>query len=101
MTTDEARYYTGHSVDSDPEDLRDALDTLPKDPPALTRAVAGVILDRTFVGALGVVCPPENADDAVTRRIPAMLRRILARDPAPLAAARPRERRFITSATTR
>jgi hypothetical protein len=95
MTPDESRYYASHSVASDPGDLRGLLDALPKDPAGLLDAVSGLVLDRAFVAALGVVCPAESADDVETRRVPAMLSRILARDPASIATARAPEKRFL------
>lgn len=95
MTPDEGRYYTSQSVESDPADLRELLDALPKDPRRLLDAVAGLILDSTFAAPLGVVCSPDSADDVEIRRLPEMLKRILARSPGSLATARPPETRFI------
>jgi hypothetical protein len=95
MTSDEARFYASHSPESDPADLRELLDGLPADAPSLLDAVAGLILDTTFVAPLGVVCPPDAADDIEVRRLPDMLGRILARGPGSLATPRPPEQRFI------
>jgi hypothetical protein len=95
MTPDEHRYYTSHSVESDPGEMGELLASLPKDPTQIVDAVSGLVLDRAFVAPLRVVCPPETGDDAQSRPIPAMLTRILSRDPAPLAIARPPEKRFI------
>lgn len=97
MTPDEARYYASHSVESDPGDLGELLGALPKDPVELPNAVSGLILDTAFVASLGLVCPPESADDTETRQISAMLSRILARDPGSLAMARAPEKRLIGS----
>lgn len=95
MTPGEARFYAGHSVESDPAGLGELLEALPQDPRSLLNAVAGLILDRAFVGPLQAACPPESAADAESRRIPAMLTRILARGPGSLATARPPEQRLI------
>jgi hypothetical protein len=95
MTPDEGHYYASHSVESDPGDLRELLGALPKDPAGLLDAVGGLVLHTAFVGPLGVVCPPESADDRESRRISAMLMRIRARDPGSLATARPPEKRLI------
>jgi transglutaminase superfamily protein len=95
VTPEERRYYVTHSVDSDPGDLRELLDPLPKDPPALLDAVGGLVLHAAFVGPLGIVCPPESADDSESRQMPEMLGRIVARDGASLAAKRPPEKRLI------
>ena len=95
MTSEEHRYYATHSSESDPDDLRELLDTLPKDPPALLAAVGGLVLHAAFVGPLGLVCPPDSADDSESRQMPEMLRRILAREGGSLASARPPERRLI------
>jgi hypothetical protein len=95
MTPDEARYYANQSVESDPTDLHALLHSLPKDPRPLLDVVAGLILDTAFVAPLGVVPPPDSADDIEIRRLPEMLRRILARGPGSLATARPAEKRFI------
>jgi hypothetical protein len=95
MTPDEARYYASQSVESDPADLCEFLDPLPADPRRLLDVVAGLILDTAFVAPLGVVCPPDAADDVEIRRLPEMLRRILTRGPGSLATARPPGKRFI------
>jgi len=95
MTPDEHLYYTSHSVESDPGEMGELLASLPKDPTQIVDAVSGLVLDRAFVGPLKIICPPETADDAQSRPVPAMLTRILSRDPAPLATARPPEKRFI------
>jgi hypothetical protein len=95
MTPDEARYYASQSVESDPADLRELLEALPRDPRPLLDVVAGLILDTAFVAPQGVVCPPDSADDVEIRRLPEMLGRILARGPGSLATARPPAKRFI------
>lgn len=95
MTPDEGRFYASQSVESDPAGLRDLLDALPEDPRRLLDVVAGLILDTALVARLGVVCPPDSADDVEVRRLPEMLGRVLARDPGPLATPRPPEKRFI------
>jgi hypothetical protein len=81
MTPDEHRYYTSHSVESDPGEIGELLASLPKDPTQIVDAVSGLVLvlDRTFVAPLKVVCTPESADDAQSRSVPAMLTRILSR----------------------
>ncbi|HEU4367167.1 MAG TPA: transglutaminase-like domain-containing protein [Methylomirabilota bacterium] len=95
MTPDEARYYAGHSVESDPRQLGELLEPLPKDPTRLLDTVAGLILDTAFVASLGVVCPPDSADDIEVRPLHEMLARIIRRDSRSLAVARPPEKRFI------
>jgi hypothetical protein len=81
MTSDEARFYAGHSPESDPADLRELLDALPGDVRPLLDAVAGLILDTAFVAPLGVVCPPDTADDVEGARLD-MLAALMA-DPEP------------------
>lgn len=95
MTPDEHLYYTSHSLESDPGEMRELLASLPKDPTQIVDAVSGLVLDRAFVAPLRVVCPPAAAADAQSRPLPEMLTRILSRDPAPLATARPPEKRFV------
>src|SRR6266436_6170778 len=95
MTSDESLYYATHSVETDPADLRECLDALPKRPDRLLDAIGGLVLHTAFVVPLGLVCPPESGDDVHSRRVPAMLRRILAREPGSLATRRPPEKRFI------
>lgn len=95
MTPEEERYYAGHSAGSDPRDLSRILDSLPDDPKGLLEAVGGLVLHKAFVGPAGIVCPPDSADDAESRTIPEMLRRILSREPNPLNQTRPPEKRLI------
>jgi transglutaminase superfamily protein len=95
MSADEVRYYARHGVESDPGDLRPLLDALPKDPVDLIDAVSGLILDRAFAAALGDVFPPDSAGDAESRRMSAMLARIVERDAGSLAAARPPGKRLV------
>jgi transglutaminase superfamily protein len=95
VSADEPLYYARHGVESDPGDLRPLLDALPKDPVELIDAVGGLIVDRAFVGSLGGVYPPESADDAESRRMSAMLARIVERDAASLAIARPPDKRLV------
>src|SRR5262249_47800661 len=95
MTPEEQRYYASHGAESDPSDLRLLLDSLPRDPADLLAAVGGLVLHEAFVVPLGVVCPPESADDRESRHIPMMLRRILERDAGPLGTTRPPEKRFV------
>ena len=49
MTPDEHRYYTSHSVESDPGEMGELLASLPKDPTQIVDAVSGLVLDRGFV----------------------------------------------------
>jgi Transglutaminase-like superfamily len=95
MTSDEARDYASQSVESDPAELGELLDALPRDPRPLLDVVAGLIRDTAFVAPLGIVCPPDSADDVEIRRLPEMLKRLLARSPGSLATARPPAKRFI------
>ena len=95
MTPEEQRYYASHSAESDPRDLRSFLDSLPADPADLLAAVGGLVLHEAFVAALGVVCPPESAEDRDSRQISMILRRIRERDAGPLGTARRPEKRLI------
>jgi hypothetical protein len=95
MTPDEHADYATHSAISAPGGLRARLGELPRDPARLVEAVSGLVLHTTFVAPLGITPPADSVDDAEQRTIPAMLARILARDPAPLDVARPPERRLI------
>lgn len=95
MTPEESRYYSSHSIESDPGDLRQLLDPLPKDPQGILDAVGGLVLHRAFVEPAGIVCPSESADDAESRHLPEMLRRILSRDSGSLDKSRPPEKRLI------
>jgi Transglutaminase-like superfamily len=95
MTPDEGRYYASHSVESDPKELGELLDALPKDPKPLLDAVAGLILDTALVAPLGIVCPPDSADDIEIRPLREMLARIIGHGSGLLATPRPPEKRFI------
>ncbi|HET8532948.1 MAG TPA: transglutaminase domain-containing protein [Methylomirabilota bacterium] len=95
MTEDEHRYYATHSRVSDPGDRAPHLGVLPGEPGRLVPAVSALVLHRLFVGPLGITPPAGSADDVLSRTVPGMLDRILARDPAPLDVPRPPERRFI------
>jgi Transglutaminase-like superfamily len=95
MTADETRFYTGHSLESDPSNLGRLLDPMPGDAQGILSAVGRLVLHRAFVEPAGIACPAESLDDFESRNMPEMLRRILARDPAPLVAGRPPEKRLI------
>jgi hypothetical protein len=95
MSEDAARYYARQGAESDPGDHRPLLDALPKDPAALVDAVSGLILDRAFAVPLGDIFPPASADDAESRRVSAMLARIVERDAGALAIARPPAKRLV------
>ncbi|HKX02155.1 MAG TPA: transglutaminase-like domain-containing protein, partial [Methylomirabilota bacterium] len=57
--------------------------------------VSGLVLHPLFVGPLGITPAAGSEDDVECRRLPRILDRIVARDPASLDVARPPERRFI------
>ena len=95
MTPDEGRYYATQSRVSDPEERAALLDALPAEPGRLVVAVSGLVLHPLFVGPLGITPAAGSEDDVECRRLPRILGRILARDPASLDVARPPERRFI------
>ncbi len=95
MTPEERRYYSSHSIESDPGDLRQLLDPLPKDPKGVLDAVGGLVLHKAFVEPAGIVSPPESVDDAESRHLPEMLRRILSRDSGSLDKKRIPEKRLI------
>src|ERR1700737_3686009 len=95
MPPAEHRYYPPQSRVSDPEERAALLDALPADPGRLVAAVSGLVLHPLFVGPLGITPAAGSEDDVECRRLPRILDRIVARDPAPLDVARPPERRFI------
>jgi transglutaminase superfamily protein len=95
MTPAERAFYTTQSRMSDARERTPLLEALPRDPRHLVAAVSGLILHRLFVQPLAVTPPPESVDDVECRTVSRMLDRILARDPSPLDAARPLDRRFI------
>src|SRR5690349_14106624 len=95
MTPDERRYYATQSRVSDPEERAALLDALPADPGRLVAAVSGLVLHPLFVGPLGITPAAGSEDDVECRRLPRILDRIVARDPASLDVARPPEHRFI------
>jgi hypothetical protein len=95
VTEDEHRYYATHSRVSDPGERASLLGVLPGEPGRLAPAVSALVLHRLFVGPLGITPPAGSADDVLSRTVPRILDRILARDPAPLDVPRPPERRFI------
>jgi hypothetical protein len=95
VSADEARYYARHGIESDPGDFRPLLDALPRNPVQLVDMVGGLIVDRAFARSLGGVYPPESAADAESRRMSAMLARIVERDAASLAIARPPDKRLV------
>jgi len=95
IAAEERDYYATHGRMSDPREQARLLDALPRDPTRLVAAVSGLILHRAFVAPLGITPHPGSADDVECRAMAKILERIAARDPAPLDAARPPERRFI------
>ncbi len=68
---------------------------MPKDSQGLLDAVGGLVFHRAFVEPAGIVCPSESADDAESRKMPMMLRRILSRDSGSLDKKRLPEKRLI------
>jgi hypothetical protein len=95
MTPEENLFYRSQSIESDPRELSEFLELFPKDPKGILDAVGGLVLHQAFVEPAGIVCPPDSADDAESRKIPEMLRRILSRDSRPLNQTRPPEKRLI------
>ena len=95
MQQGERAYYTTHSAASDPGPHARLLDALPADPARLVEAVSELVLHPLFVGALGITPHPDSGGDVEARTMPAMLERIVSRDPAALDVRREPERRFI------
>ncbi|MEE8297662.1 MAG: transglutaminase-like domain-containing protein [Hyphomicrobium sp.] len=100
MHTRELAYYASHSALTDPGTHADLFRDAPYDEAALARWVRNVHFHETYAMEAGLDLPPKaNGDPAISdpavRFMEAMLGRILARDPRPLAMARPKERCFI------
>jgi len=95
LTPAEREFYSAHSATSDPGELAELLRALPANPEALADAVSGLVLHPVFVTRRRVVCRPESADDAQSRTVRAVLRRVLSRDSRPLSVRRAYEQRFV------
>src|SRR5881409_3582345 len=89
-------YYASHGPITDPALHVAAYAGLPADIRALTRAVQGLVFhyfadEKIF----GWRPPKDRLHEIDTRRVRAMLARLAALDPRPLAEARPPERRLV------
>src|SRR5881409_2320056 len=89
-------YYASHGPITDPALHAAAFAGLPADIRALTRAVQGLVYhyfadEKIF----GWRPPKDRLPEIDTRRVRAMLARLAALDPRPLAEARPPERRLV------
>lgn len=84
-----------------PVDLSDAgaharlLDGLPRDVASLAKVVQGLLIHEHMTDAYGVALLPERKDQSHVRPVEAMLGRIVARDPRPLAAPRAPDGRYV------
>ncbi|HBH02994.1 MAG: hypothetical protein A2W08_14125 [Candidatus Rokubacteria bacterium RBG_16_73_20] len=92
---DDTRYYAFQSRWSEPAEFAPLLAPLSAGAPAVVEAVAGLVLHPVLVARRGVTPHAGSGDDAESRTVRELLRRVLARDGRPLAAARAPERRFI------
>jgi hypothetical protein len=88
-------YYRRQSRITDPGPHAALLDGLPRDVPSLCRVVRGLVLHPLTAHLYGVRVPPERLAEQDTRRVEAILDRILELDDAPLTIPRPPERRFV------
>ena len=87
-------FYARQSRLTDPGPHAPLLDGLPQDLPSLCRVVRGLILHPGTAHLYGVRVPPARLGEQDTRRVDAILERILELDDAPLATPRAPERRF-------
>ena len=87
-------FYARQSRLTDPGPHAPLLDGLPRDLPSMCRVVRGLILHPGTAHLYGVRVPPARLGEQDTRRVDAILERILELDDAPLATPRAPERRF-------
>lgn len=71
------------------------LATLPRELPALTRAIQGLQIHEYMLGAYGVSVPEERKQESHLRRLEHMLAAIAARDPRPLDVPRAPDARAV------
>ena len=83
-----------HSMSS-PGAYASLLATLPRELPALTRAIQGLQIHEYMLGAYGVSVPEERKRESHLRHLEHMLAAIAARDPRPLDAPRAPDARAI------
>ena len=88
-------FYRRQSRITDPGPNAALLDGLPRDEPALCRVVRGLVLHPATAHLYGVAVAPERLAEQDTRRVAAILDRILELDEAPLTTPRSPERRFV------
>jgi len=74
---------------------RDAIAALPRDVAKLARIVQGLAIHQYMAPAYGFKVPDARLGEAHIRHVDVMLGRLLAIDPAPLAMARPVEKRLV------
>jgi hypothetical protein len=95
-TTSGVDFYSTPAVMTDlagcPTDL---FEGMPADPRALCHMVQGLLVHEFWAPAYGLKLGGQRTDEVRTRRAAAMVATILRLDPAPLAQARPPERRTV------
>lgn len=88
-------YYATPGALTQPGEYASLFDALPKEIPALCKALQGLLVNIMHVRCLGIVLPDERLREIQIRRVEEKIRRILELDPHPLTEARPVEKRLI------
>ncbi len=88
-------YYTDHGAFTDVGRFAAEVDRLPGDVASLVAVVQGLLIHRSWAPAYGFAIPAEREAENGLHGTPAMLHRAMLLDPAPLATARPPDRRVV------
>lgn len=95
LTADLAETFRRPGSVTDPGSHTSALAELPDDVGGLVRAVQGVMVHVFWAGRYGLELTPERQGEVNLRTVSRILDRAVELDPAPLATARPPERRVV------
>jgi hypothetical protein len=95
VRTDSLTYYAQPGRMTDPGSYAALLDALPRDIPALVKALQGVMVHIFWAESYGLHLSDERKTEVQLRRVDKQLARIIELDDRPLTEARPYERKLV------
>lgn len=93
--TNPLNFYATPGIMTDPGAMAPLLSDLPRDVGELCRVVQGLLIHVFWAGRYGVELDAARQSEVQIRPLAAKLERLVELDPAPLAGARPPERRLV------